>query len=185
MATLVITVLGDDRPGLVNALADAIAEHGGSWGRSQLAELAGKFAGIVTVEVPSRAVEDLTTALGELTGVLETTVQRADEDAAPATPASDAEEVGRTLHLDLVGHDQPGIVQQITATLSDVGVSVDTLETRVVPAPQAGGDLFEARARLVLPDGDTDRLRSALEDLARELQVDLSFDQQDQAEVWE
>ena len=45
MATLVLTVIGDDRAGLVNALAEAVTAHGGNWERSQLAELAGKFAG--------------------------------------------------------------------------------------------------------------------------------------------
>ena len=49
MATLVLTVIGDDRAGLVNALADVVTAHGGNWERSQLAELAGKFAGIVLV----------------------------------------------------------------------------------------------------------------------------------------
>ena len=44
MTTLVLTVIGDDRSGLVSALSGAIADHDGSWERSQLARLAGKFA---------------------------------------------------------------------------------------------------------------------------------------------
>ena len=49
MATLVLTLIGDDRAGLVNAVAEVVARHGGNWERSQMAELAGKFAGIVLV----------------------------------------------------------------------------------------------------------------------------------------
>ena len=45
-------MIGDDRAGLVNALADVVSAHEGNWERSQLAELAGKFAGIVEVSVP-------------------------------------------------------------------------------------------------------------------------------------
>ena len=57
MATLVLTLIGDDRAGLVNAVAEVVARHGGNWERSQMAELAGKFAGIVLVTVPDDSVD--------------------------------------------------------------------------------------------------------------------------------
>ena len=41
MRNLVLSVIGDDRPGLVSALSEAIARSGGNWERSQLAQLAG------------------------------------------------------------------------------------------------------------------------------------------------
>jgi glycine cleavage system regulatory protein len=56
MATLVLTVIGNDTSGLVDALADPIAHHGGSWDRSHMARLAGQFAGIVVVSVPDENV---------------------------------------------------------------------------------------------------------------------------------
>lgn len=179
MTTLVITVIGEDRPGLVSALSDAVAGHGGSWVRSQLSELAGTFAGIVTVEVPPDAVEPLEAALRGLPGGLETRVRRLGDD--PQRPAPE----GPVAHLDLVGHDQPGIVQQITGVLAAAGVSVERLQTAVVAAPQSGGDLFQARARLRAPAGtDLSRLRSALEDLAQELQVDVAFGEDEQVADW-
>src|SRR5215510_7265224 len=61
--SLVLTVIGDDRVGLVQALADAVSTHGGNWEQSQMAELAGKFAGIVVVTVPADRISDLTGAL--------------------------------------------------------------------------------------------------------------------------
>ena len=66
MATLVLTVIGDDRSGLVSALSGVIADHGGSWERSQMARLAGKFAGIVLVAVPDDRAEALIAELGPL-----------------------------------------------------------------------------------------------------------------------
>ena len=182
MATLVITVIGDDRPGLVSALADVVAEHGGSWGRSQLAELAGKFAGIVTVEVPDERAGELSAALEGLTGVLDTTVHTADSITAEA---ADAPTSGASFHLDLVGNDRPGIVKEITGVLAEQRVSVEDLQTKVVPAPQAGGDLFAARASVRAPeDADVSGLRAALERLAGELLVDISFDADEQID-WE
>ncbi|KUG59334.1 amino acid-binding ACT protein [Serinicoccus chungangensis] len=183
MATLVITVIGDDRPGLVNVLADVVAAHGGSWERSQLAELAGKFAGIVTVDVPDSRSQALAEALGSLGGVLETTVHLVGEDEPAASAPSGPE--GDLLHLDLVGNDRPGIVKEITGILAGHQVSVEDLQTKVVPAPQAGGDLFAARVRLRAPAGtDLSTLRQSLEELAAELLVDMSFDADDQPE-WE
>lgn len=177
MATLVITVIGDDRPGLVSALADVVAEHSGSWGRSQLAQLAGKFAGILTAEVPEDQVEALSEAVRGLRGVLDTTVHTAGAQADLAT--------GDTFHLDLVGNDRPGIIKEITSVLAAQQVSVEELATKVVPTPQSGGDLFTARASVRAPHGtDVPALRAALEQLAGELLVDISFDADDLAD-WE
>ena len=71
MPTLVLTVIGDDRVGLVEALAHTVSSHGGNWEHSQMAELAGKFAGIVVVTVPAEHATDLTGALRALDGLLE------------------------------------------------------------------------------------------------------------------
>lgn len=181
MATLVVTVIGPDRPGLVSSLADVVAEHDGSWGRSQLAQLAGMFAGIVTVEVADDRAAALTAALAGLEG-LDTSVRH----AGAGRDGAGGDGAGRTFHLDLVGHDHPGIVQQISGVLARQRVSVEALDTRVVPAPQAGGDLFEARTAFRAPeDVDVEGLKRALEELAQELQVDVTFDAADQAAIWE
>lgn len=183
MTTLVITVIGEERPGLVSALADVVADHGGSWARSQLAELAGMFAGIVTVEVPADRSAELTEAVKGLHGVLETTVREAGSAPGAVAPA---ERAGQTLHLDLVGNDRPGIVQEITGVLAAQQVSVESLQTRVVPAREYGGVIFEARAAFRAPDDiELDALQEALERLANELQVDIVFDADDTAAVWE
>lgn len=167
MTTLVITVVGDDRSGLVSALADIIDEHAGSWGHSQLAELAGKFAGIVTVEVPQGRVAHLRAALEPLQGVLETTVH----EAAGTVPRS-----GTAYRLGLVGNDRPGIVKEISAALAAHDVSIDELESRTSPTPQSGGQTFEARAVLRPGTGsDLAALRAELEDLAGELMVDIDL----------
>lgn len=171
MTTLVITVIGDDRAGLVSALADVIAEHGGSWGRSQLAELAGKFAGIVTVDLPQERVAELTAALEPLSGVLETAVHHTAGTAGETGPRR------TSYRLELVGNDRPGIVRDISSVLSAHGVSIEDLGTRTAPAPMAGGELFEVAAVLrPAPGSDLEGLRGALEELAGELMVDITLE---------
>src|SRR6478735_963047 len=63
MATFTLTCIGDDRPGLVSALSAPINAHGASWERSQMARLAGKFAGILMVAVPDDQAEALVAEL--------------------------------------------------------------------------------------------------------------------------
>ncbi len=65
-ASLVLTFIGHDRPGLVSAISEKIAAAGGSWLDSRLAHLAGEFAGILLVSVPEPNVGDLTAGLRDL-----------------------------------------------------------------------------------------------------------------------
>ena len=170
MATLVLTVLGDDRPGLVSAVSAALDTHGASWERSQLARLAGKFAGVVEVAAPDSAVAALVPALEALSASgLTVVVERTDATTDPA-PAP------RRLVLDLVGADRPGIVASISSLLADLDISVEQLRSQVQDAPMAGGTLFEAHAVLVAPAAlSTGDLRATLEALADELLVDVEL----------
>ncbi len=168
MATLVLTVIGDDRAGLVDALAGPIAMHGGNWDRSHMARLAGKFAGIVVVSVPDERTDELTAELGTLTarGLLDVTVALAAADGP--------REHEKLLALHLIGQDRPGIVREIAGALAQRNVSIEELETFASSAPMSGEFLFEANATLRVPaDTDPDDLRSTLEDIANELMVDL------------
>jgi glycine cleavage system regulatory protein len=163
----VLTVIGDNRAGLVNALADLVSDHGGNWEQSQLAELAGKFAGIVVVSVPDDRADVLVAALRGLHG-LEISVHTGAEEAATA-------EGWRKLTLDLIGNDHPGIVRDVSAVLSRHGLSIDTIETGTQDAPMAGGRLFEAHVvAQVPPTADPTALRDDLEKLATELMVELT-----------
>jgi len=170
MTPLVLTLIGDDRAGLVSAVAAEVTRHGGNWEESQMAELAGKFAGIVLVTVPDDQVEGFVAAMEPLHGLLDVNVQRAG-----AIEPSDSESVS-TWSLAILGADRPGIVSEISAVLSDHRVNIDALETSTREAPMAGQMLFEASARLEMStDTDVAALRAALEGLAHELMVDIDF----------
>ncbi|MGO4597487.1 glycine cleavage system protein R [Terrabacter sp. 2RAF25] len=178
MPRLVLTVIGDDRAGLVNALADVVTAHDGNWEDSQLAELAGKFAGIVVVGVPAERVDELTAALNELDGLLEvTTHPGAEVDAVPddTSPDSSPDSASQRLTLDLLGNDSPGIVREVSSVLSRHELSIETMTTGTREAPMAGGLLFEAHVVVRVPaKSDTGALRADLEKLASELLVDIA-----------
>ena len=166
MATFVLTVIGDDRPGLVSALSVPISTHGASWERSQMSRLAGKFAGIVLVAVADERLDALTADLTALKAHgLQVSLERTDEPV---------ERESLRLHLELLGADHPGIVAEISASLAARSVSIEELTTDVREAPMAGGTLFEARAVLNAPPTTSiEVLRSMLEGLADELMVEI------------
>lgn len=169
MTTLVLTVVGDDRAGLVAAIADVVDAHGGNWERSSLAELAGMFAGVIEVSVAPDRLDDLRAALSAMDGLITVAVpgsSRATDAAAP-----------RTLSFTVLGNDHPGIVRDISAALSAHGVTIDRLETRTLDAAMAGGRLFEAvveaRAEASV---DLSAVVDELERLASEIQVDVTVE---------
>jgi glycine cleavage system regulatory protein len=173
VATLVLTVIGDDRAGLVDALAGVITQRGGNWERSQLAELAGKFAGIVVVDVADGAVDALTADLAQLAGLLHVAAERADGTSTLVPQRS------IRFTLDLLGADRPGIVKEVSAILAAHQVNIDDLRTDTRDAPMAGGTLFEATiAASAAASLDRAALQASLEAIASELMVELAVTDQ-------
>jgi|SRR5687767_13035021 len=166
--SLVLTVIGDDKPGIVEQLADQVLAAGGNWEESRMARLAGKFAGILRVSVDADRAEALTTKLTTTDPALRVVVEGAGDGA---------ERPLRTLRLELVGNDHPGIIRDISRVLAQNGVNIEELETDITSAPMSGETLFRARASVRTPPSLTlEWLRSRLEALAGELMVDLTLD---------
>lgn len=165
---LVLSFIAADRPGLVEMLSDTVAEQGGNWLESRMANLAEKFAGVARVEVPADKVDGLRKALHALEAQgFHITVEEASDDA----PAS-----GAAFTIELVGPDQPGILREISGCLARLGVSVEELTTELRDAPMGGGSLFHAEAEVSAPtDLEADDLRDALEAIGGALMVDLTL----------
>ena len=168
--TLVLTVIGPDRPGLVDALSSAVAAHGANWLESRMAHLGGHFAGLLRVSVPDAQSAALRRALAALEREGLRVLVEAGDTQEPDPSA-------RALALELVGLDRPGIIREVSRALAARGVNVEELETCCESAPMSGETLFRARARLRAPAGaSVEELRSTLEKIAGELMVDLSLD---------
>lgn len=166
MASYVISVLGDDRTGLVAAISEAVERHGGNWERSHMTQLADKFAGVILVTVPDAKGEAFVEALEsfETRGVLEVAVEKAGRSDSQL----------QAIEVRIVGNDHPGIVHELSSLLASKGVSIDDLQTDTSSAPMAGGTLFEAIARIRLPENlDAGSLVRDLEAVAADLMVDI------------
>src|SRR5262249_2637421 len=166
---MVLTVIARDRPGLIKALSETIAQHGGNWIDSSMARLGGEFAGILRVSVPTGESGALEAALGRLGGAGISVGIRKSETSPPPRE-------GRRARLELTGVDHPGIVHRISTALSALNISIDELETTVFAGSMSGEPMFEAKAEIVLPEGvEETNLRATLEALAKDLMVDVEL----------
>lgn len=166
---LILTVIGDDRPGLVGELSAAISAHQGNWLESSMSHLAGKFAGIVKVAVPDGKADALQAALVGLKGLKVTAETSAGEKSAVA---------GRRLKLSLVGHDRIGIVREVTQVLARHAVNVEDLATRTASAPMSAEVMFHADINLLAGhDLDARALTAELERISNDLMVDINLDE--------
>jgi glycine cleavage system regulatory protein len=167
---LVLTVLGEDRPGLVESLSQVVATHGGNWLESRMARLAGKFAGILRASVPETNAAALTNALRELESQgLRMMLEWSTSDESPRGY--------RHLKLDLIGNDRVGIIHDISQALAWRGINIDELNTEYTSAPMSGGLLFKATAQLRVPlDVAVAEFQENLEKLAHDLMVDITLE---------
>jgi len=167
--SLVLTIIADDKPGIVERLAEHVLATGANWEESRMARLGGKFAGLLRVTVTRDAADALAAKLTSLNTDGLTVVVARTADSPPVSL--------RALRLELVGNDRPGIVHDIARVLARQGVNIDELETDLESAPMSGEPLFRARAHLHVPSTvSLDALRQQLEELAGELMVDLALD---------
>ena len=164
---LVMTLIGPDRTGLVEAVARVVAAHGGNWLESRMCRLGGEFAGILRVEVDVEKKSALLDAVQKIPGL---------RVIVGGSETTDVPKNARETRLEIVGQDRPGIVREISAALARANVNVEEFSSEVASGAMSGEQLFKASARLQLPDTcNIAALKKELETIAADLLVDISF----------
>jgi len=163
--SLIVSFIGDDRPGIVQVIADVVARHGGSWQESRMSGLGGYFSGTARILIDSDKLEALDQDLRALDGL--TVILR------PLRPES-PEKKTQKMKLDIVGPDRPGILQDVMNQLVGYGINVIEMETEVSPASMSGELNFIADALVEVPDEvDIESLDQQLGVVARNLGLDI------------
>ncbi len=169
LSNLVMTIIGADRPGLVQLVATTVADHGGNWLESRMGHLGGQFAGILRVEVAAEKTEGLVQALMQLQTAGLRVILHTESGVPMAQLAAGAT-------LELVGLDRPGILRAVSAVLASHGVNVEDLSSERVSAPMGGGTLFQATVRVSVPSSaNLGAVRTDLEKIAADLMVDIKL----------
>ena len=163
---LVLTAIGEDKPGLVESLAEVIADNSGNWLESIMSQLAGKFAGILRVSVNDSEADQLISALDGISDQLTLVIERANSDVEIESP--------QTVELNLIGNDRPGIIREFSHALASLSVNVEQLSTECISAPMSSDILFKAKANLKVPVGlELELLQREIERLADDLIVEV------------
>jgi len=167
--SVVLTVISEDRPGIVETLSQTLADHDGNWIESSMLSMAGKFAGILRTDVPENQIEGLIADLAALeSSGLQIVTEPCESIGKP--------EGAHQFYLELIGQDRPGIVRDITQALAKHHVNVEELSTECQDASMSGETLFVAQAHISIPaDASLEALQDELEDLANELMVDIKL----------
>ncbi len=135
MISLVMTILGPDRPGVVESLSRLVSDSGANWLESRMAHLAGHFAGIVHIEVDPQQADALVDSLRNLDGQGLTVIVQKDSGVPLAAAFA-------PLLLDVMGNDRPGIVHEVSRVLAEREVNVEEFLTECVSAPCRAANCF-------------------------------------------
>lgn len=168
----IVSFIGDDKPGLVEALSNVIAEHNGNWLHSRLSQLAGKFAGLIEISLPDGGDRQLEEALRAL-------------DASGLSVRVSASDTAHTqsdlpvLHISVIGPDRPGIVREISAELCRQSINIISMDTELSIAPMSSEHLFEAVIEIETPTGvSASQLYDELDDIGERMTLDIALAEQ-------
>lgn len=168
--SFIITFIGDDRPGLVEQLSAAIEQCGGNWHESRLAQLEGKFAGLVRVSLPQTGCGALEDAVARLS---------AEGLSVTMTPTGEALAPGgaRSVRLSVIGPDRPGIVREVSRALAQRQINVVEMDSAVSSAPMSAEMIFSARIEAQIPDSaDLAELQENLEEIANNMTLEIDLE---------
>ena len=165
---VILSVIGSDKPGLTQSLARAVLEAGGNWLEGHLSRIGGSYVGSVLVELDEARLDEL-----------EANARKVDASGlhvslAPTGPHQPP--AGKAMTFELVGQDRPGIIHEVTAVLSGLGVNIEELDSESRHGAWSGEALFRAELRLTLPDGvSRDDVQQALEAISGDIMVDFAI----------
>ncbi|TDF39647.1 glycine cleavage system protein R [Alteromonadaceae bacterium M269] len=164
MKTLIIGLVGADKPGLIDSVAQTIYQAEGNWLSSNFAHMAGQFAGFVEVQVPQNAIQSLEEKLAAHPD-LQIQINHCDESSQAGR---------REVAIEVVGNDRKGIVQELSSILNSFDLNIVKFESLCESAPNWGSILFKAKASVEVDEHvDLDELKEALENIANDIVVEL------------
>ena len=166
MKELILTLIAEDKPGIVDKVASIIHLHDGNWMESRMTQMSGKFVGIVRVTSPIAQIEAMTAALAGLaTDGIRISVEEGQTSEVPTETY---------VAVNITANDRPGIVREVANCLAALNINLEDLQTDYSTAAMSSNAMFHASFLTVIPDEITvEDVVAALEGLSDDLMVDI------------
>lgn len=169
---IIISVVAEDRPGIVDRLSRAVADLGGNWMESRMVRMAGRFTGILRIECADAQLAALRAGLETLR---DDGIRVIFDDVFEAARGKPTKQNGsRRVRLAVTANDRPGIVQEVSHCLASLGSNVFKLDTDCHSGAMSGQAMFVAQIEVDVPDEiKYKQLVVALHGLSHDLMVDV------------
>lgn len=167
---LILTAVGPDRVGLVEKIAQFIAQHDCNIEDSKMAVFCGEFAVILLISGEG----DQLARIAGACRVIEADTGLTIATKTPALRA--AAQAFLPYKLTASCMDHPGIVYKISNVLSNLGVNIEAMETKTYAAPISGTPIFQLEAELAVPTRtNVNHLRERFAEIQREENIDIDL----------
>ena len=164
MQAMVLSIIGKDKSGLVEQLAQAVKNAEGNWLESSFCQLGGQFAGFVEIMLPRENHNALIQHCHSLSNLQITLVPASEKKA----------NTHKIIKLLVTGNDRLGIVNDIASALKGFDINIESLSTVCESAPNWGSPMFSASIKISAEEGfNIDRIIETLEEIADDLVVDI------------
>ena len=164
---LVISAIGEDRPGIVNDLSDIIFKLALNIEDSRMSVLGGEFAIQLLVSGDKQALDALHSKLADIESQLGLSIM------AKATRGRAAETRTVPYSVEVSSLDHQGIVHSIASFFSSRNINIVDLQTERYAAPHTGSPMFALHMTIgINADINIPQLREAFYDACEELNLD-------------
>jgi glycine cleavage system transcriptional repressor len=164
---LVISALGEDRPGIVDKLSSIIYDHALNIEDSRMTVLGGEFAILLLVSGEQSAINALQAQLSEIEQALQMNL------LVKNTTESVPQDNTIPYSVEVAALDHPGIVRNIASFFSSRNINIVNLETERYSAPHTGSPMFALHMTIGIPaEINIPQLRDAFMDICDELNLD-------------
>lgn len=163
MKDYILTVMAQDRVGIVRDVASALTELGGNITHVSQTVMCGYFTLIISVQVPDeRSLLEIRQAIERKGSAGELEVNVRPYEPAPESQIRKSER----FTLTIVGKDRPGIISRATQHLADRNINIDDFYAYVLDGR------FVMLVQVSIPEGvDADDVRCQIEDLGKEFEL--------------
>lgn len=165
---LVISAVGEDRPGIVDKLSKAIFNAGCNIFDSRMTVLGGEFAIILLVSGGASDISQLEATLPGMQDTLTLTI------TAKRTSTRSSRRDMLAYSVRAVSIDHPGIVYKLASFFSARSINIEDLTTTRYAAAHTGTPMFSINMVINIPvDVRISRLREDLTEFCDDLNIDV------------